>query len=196
MSISYEQVFESVNLAVTSLTYRWKTYCELFDSGAENLAVLNESGASVFALFQRLLLDDTILALSRLTDPSLSGKEKKNASFRHLLKYADTKVDPKIITEACDILNSLDKRVANARIHRMKALAHSDLRHAVKDEVLPSIKYDDLEESMQMCRDIILKMGTSKMYCVSHNTIVPFGKGPSELLSRLQNARGYSGNAD
>lgn len=196
MSISYEQVFESVNLAVTSLTYRWKTYCELFDSGAENLAVLNESGASVFALFQRLLLDDTILALSRLTDPSLSGKEKKNASFRYLLKYADTKVDPKIITEACDILNSLDKRVANARIHRMKALAHSDLRHAVKDEVLPSIKYDDLEESMQMCRDIMLKMGTSKMYCVSHNTIVPFGKGPSELLSRLRNARGYSGNAD
>ena len=89
--------------------------------------------------------------------------KKRKCGFRYLLKYADTKVDPKSSLKLATYSTVLIS-VANARIHRMKALAHSDLRHAVKDEVLPSIKYDDLEESMQMCRDIMLKMGTSKMY--------------------------------
>lgn len=189
MSVTYEQVFEAVDLAVQSLTYRWKTYCELFDSGAENLALLNDSGASVFALLQRLLLDDSILALSRLTDPSSSGPGKSNASFKYLHERALGTVKPETLAEAQVLLAELKNLAANIRLHRKKAVAHADLQHAIAQEVLPSLTYDELEKSMQLCRDFMLKMGTSQMYrSGGYSVIVPFGKGVPKLLSCLRAA--------
>jgi len=55
MSAIVEPIFECVNQHVVQLTYRWKIYCQLFDSGPENIALLNASGGNVFLLFQSLV---------------------------------------------------------------------------------------------------------------------------------------------
>ncbi len=189
MSTSYESVFKCIDTSVHSLTYRWKIYCELFDSGEDSITLLNSSGASVFGLLQRLLLDDTILCLSRLTDPASSGKDKDNASFQYLIDLARSTLDASIIAEIDIKLNQLDQHVKNIRAYRMKALAHADLKHATKAVVLPNIRYDELEVAMQLCRDLMLKLGTKDIYRTGYSAIIPFGEGPATLFRLLRAGR-------
>ena len=183
----YDTVFRCIGDAVVSLTYRWKIYCELFDSGADNLALLNASGANVFGLLQAFALDDAILALSRLTDPATSGRPPKdNASFHYLIAIADSVQAPSTISAARTLLTKLKGCVKDIRSHRNKAVAHPDLAHAVDPSLLPPIGYDTLEAAMQLSRELVLELGTPGLHFTGFDTIIPFGKGPSTLLAQLR----------
>jgi AbiU2 len=188
MSISLS-VFNCVNKHVIQLSYRWKIYCQLFDSGPENIALLNLSGKEVFKLFQRLVLDDTILALSRLTDPPSSGKDKDNANIKYILVHATDKLSSNVSTELNITLARLEGHVKNLRVHRDKALAHADLKHELQVEALPQITYDELESAMHECRTLMSKVGSVLFKQTScYDVIVPFGSGGYDLLSILNKA--------
>jgi len=189
MSISLESVFNCVNKNVIKLSYRWKIYCQLFDSGNENIALLNSSGREVFKLFQQLVLDDTILALSRLTDPPSSGKDKDNANIKHILDLAGGSLSSSASTELNTTLARLEVHVQNLRVHRDKALAHSDVKHELQVEVLPPITYDELESAMRECRTLMSKLGSELFKQTScYDVIVPFGSGGNDLLALLSKA--------
>jgi hypothetical protein len=187
MPLTLEQIFEYVNQSVVQLSFRWKIYCELFDSGPDNIAVLNASGAEVFCLFQKLALDDAILALSRLTDPASCGKNKDNANINYLLKNAAPSLAQDINTELQAIFECLEKHVQNLSVHRDKALAHTDLQHALQLETLPPVLYDELESAMKECRNLMSKLGQSlftRTYC--YEVTIPFGRSGSDLLAHLR----------
>lgn len=186
MSVSYETVFKCIDSSVHSLTYRWKIFCELFDSGEDNIKLLNSSGAAVFGLMQRLMLDDAILHLSRLTDPASSGKNKDNASLKYLVELAKGHLDVNAVAGIEAKLSKLEAHVSSVRVHRMKALAHADLNHATKTEALPEIRYDDLEAAMQLCRELVMELGTTNVYRTGYAAIIPFGKGPDTLFRVLR----------
>ena len=191
MSISYESVFECVDAAVLELTVRWTVYCELFDD-EEGVKLLNASGSYVFFLLQRLLLDDTMIALSRLTDPASSGRDKENASLKNLLQRAAHIVSPATLAEASADMDRLEKHVENVRTFRMKVLAHSDLRHALKVESLPRLTFAELEAAMELCRDLMQKLGTREINRSNgYGPIVRYDAGPSVLLRRLRQAAGF-----
>ena len=125
MTATLESVFECVNQSVIQLIFRWKIFCQLFDSGPDNVDLLNASGAVVFGLFQRLALDDVIMALSRLTDPANSGRNKsdKNANIKYLLLNVIDSLDQDTNAELQASLACLEDHVTNIRVHRNKALA-------------------------------------------------------------------------
>ena len=149
-----ERVLNAVNDQVIQLSFRWKIFCQLFDSGPENVELLNKSGSNVFGLFQRLILDDVMISLSRLTDPDKSfGND--NASVRNIVTKAKACLPAATIAEVETLVSELDKHVLNIRKHRNKALAHADLGHALNVSALPAVTYDELEKAMKILQEIV-----------------------------------------
>ena len=182
-------LFETINEEVIQLSYRWKVFRQLFDSGPENLSVLNKSGSYVFGLLQTLMIDDTILALSRLTDTERSmGRE--NASLKNLLEKSKPHLDQVTRDELTSSFLSLNAYVQNLRVHRNKVIAHKDLSHALGASSLPNVRYDDLENSMEILRKILTDLGLklfNQQTC--YEVTSRFGTDGEHLLSVLRKAR-------
>jgi hypothetical protein len=107
---TFEVTFAAIDRSVQQVFARWEIYTQLFDSGEANVALLNASGSYVFFLLQRLLLDDTILALSRLTDPPATGK-KENASIKHLVALVQPSLTSPDASAVDTSLASLEQHV-------------------------------------------------------------------------------------
>lgn len=185
-SSDLESVFKAVNGQVIQLSLRWKIFCQLFDSGPENIKLLNKSGSNVFGLFQRLVLDDVMISLSRLTDPEkFSGNE--NASIRNVVAEARTFLSANTIAEVEVLIKELDNHVLNVRTHRNKALAHSDLSHALNVSALPSVTYDELEKAMKTLQEIVNKVSSETLRWTTHyDPIIQYGCGGDSLLKVLK----------
>ena len=80
----HRELLGAIEREFTQLGYRWAMFLQLFDSGQDNVDLLNKSGSNVFELLQKLIIDDVMMSLCRLTDPPKSmGYE--NASLEHLV---------------------------------------------------------------------------------------------------------------
>lgn len=184
---TYDDTFEVIDRSIKQLFVKWKVYNQLFGSGDENVALLNKSASYVFFLLQRLLLDDTILTLSRLTDaPESAGQS--NASLKYLVQAATLTAENK--EKVDEHLLDLGKQVANVRIHRNKAIGHADLQHAVGSKELPNISYAELESAMSTMEKVMLLLGTSSISRVGgyEDPIIAFGADGNALLARLRGA--------
>ena len=188
-----DALFLSLNASISELTSRWEIYEQLFDSGEESVALLNSSGSYVFFLLQRLLLDDTMLALSRLTDPASSDKKgrTKNASINYLIEIAD----PSLSAADRDYVNAASARltthVRNVRVHRTKSIAHADLPHSLGIVALPDVEYSELEGAMKELGNLMLKLGTNAARRVGgySQPVIAFGTDGNSLLAVLRQAK-------
>ncbi len=79
-----EKILESIENEFIQINYRWKIFCQLYDS-EENVALLNKSGSNVFELLQKLIIYDVISSLCTLPDPAKSAG-KDNASIKGFWK--------------------------------------------------------------------------------------------------------------
>ena len=190
MASDLESVLNAVNSQAIQLSFRWKIFCQLFDSGPENIQLLNKSGSNVFWLFQRLVLDDVMLSLSRLTDPDKSfGNE--NASVRNIVTKAKACLPVSTIAKVETLVSELDKHVLNIRQHRNKALAHADLGHALSVSALPAVTYDELEKAMKTLQVIVSMVASEGFQWTTHyDPIIPYGSGGDSLLKVLK--RGHA----
>ncbi len=181
-------LFVSINQEVVQLSYRWKIFLQLFDSGEENLLLLNTNGSNVFQILQELILDNTILTLSRLTDKEKSSGQE-NASINNFLAKAKPRLNQISLDELDHTLGRLDSYVQNLRIHRNKAIAHKDMDHAVGARQLPDVTYDDLENSMEELRKIMSKFGKDLFNIQTcYSVIFKFDQDGVGLLGVLKKA--------
>lgn len=189
MPIDKNAVFKVIDRSIQQIFVRWQIFTQLFDSGPENADLLNESGSYVFSLLHRLIIDDTILALSRLTDPPATGKYV-NASIKHLISLALPALNPAEANSVNAALDGLECNVRNARAHRDKSIAHADLQHAVGSALLPDVMYTELEDAMQKLQDLMLHLGSSDICRVGgYKPIIAFGTDGNTLLNRLRKAK-------
>lgn len=185
---SLEDVFEAVNQQITQLSHRWNIFRQLFDSGQENIDLLNKSGSIVFGLLQKLIIDDAILTISRLTDPAISSSQE-NASVANLLVRASGTLDATNQDEFGKRRSAIHADVENLRTHRNKAIAHADLLHAVNAKALPPLTYDEIESAMtDLCKLMADIARTLFGWTIHHNVIIPFGRGGDTLLRVLARA--------
>jgi len=142
-----KKMFESLDAEIINLFYRWKLFRQLFDGGKKNINLLNRSGANVFALLQRLILDDVYLTLCRLTDPAKTGRFD-NLSLLFFLN--ELKADVNILTALTleTQFAELETLTKHMRDHRDKRLAHSDLKVARKANSLPSVLRGELDDAL------------------------------------------------
>jgi AbiU2 len=154
MDTEMQILFNCIHEEVVQLFYRWKIFRQLFGSGEENLKLLNKSGSNIFALLQRLTEDNVSLTLCRLTDPERTGSYE-NLSIRNFLGRIGAVLDAKVRGDLHGKLARLEAATEMLRIHRSKRIAHLDLNHALKPELLPSLRYDDLQDAMKILESIM-----------------------------------------
>lgn len=178
-----ESVFEAVLDQVLEISARWKLYLQLFDSGKDNLDMLNASGSYVFGIFQRLLIYDVVLAIARLTDP-VSSTGKRNASLRSLYATTKEQLSGTTIEEVETLLSALDSHAKEIRLHRNKALAHADLKHV---ETLPGIAYDNVEAAIAGTQRLTTILGAAVGHQIQHFDVTfRFGTDGRKLLQLLR----------
>ena len=185
---TFESVFETVDRQIQEIFARYEIYNQLFNNGDGNVDLLNASGSYVFHVFQRLLLDDILLALSRMTDPGGKNRQE-NASIKYLFALSRPYLSAEKTDAATTALARLDIQVSNIRVHRNKAIAHPDLAHAVGAETLPDIGYAEIEGAMQELTAIMLQLGNSNVRRVGgYKPIIAFGTDGNALLAKLRSA--------
>jgi len=181
-----QTLLEAIEHQFVQLNYRWKVFLQLFDSGQENIDLLNASGRNVFALFQKLLIDDAMGSLCRLTDPAGTG-DKTNASLKKLLEASRPNLDSSAYDNLVRILNEIEVHMKNIRTLRNKAMFHASLDHAVGVKPPIQVTYDEIEKSMEGVREFLNALGgNSSEYTPS----IPFGTDGNKLLSALAKAHG------
>lgn len=185
-STDLEQLTSKVDEAVVQISYRWQIFCQLFDSGQENINTLNQRGSVVFQMFQKLVIDDVTLSLARLTDPPTSAGSE-NASLMNLLDQSRLRLEATVYDELHDLVSKLSEDVRTIRLHRNKALAHADLKCVLGKKDLPPLTYAELENAMESTREIMRQL-TSKLFGWStvYDVLIPYGCDGSTLLHVLK----------
>lgn len=173
------EVLESIKKEFIQLRYRWEIFLQLFDSGEDNVKLLNESGSNVFQLLQKLVIDDTMQTLCRLTDPAISAG-KENASIYNYLSKSILEAD--LQAQINKHLDELSKTLQPIRNTRNWAIAHSDLSVRSKVKELPRITYDNIEFSIETINKILNILSGSSDNYTPH---IPFNCGGSKLLKVL-----------
>ncbi len=109
----------SLKNEVVWLNLKWKIYRDTFENPKRSL-LLTEAAPIIFAILQKLLLDDIVITLCRLTDPAESGQGRgrklNNSLFRLLQEKGGDNT----------ILLKLQKKIKPIRKLRDKNIAHSD----------------------------------------------------------------------
>ncbi len=146
-SSQFDAVTKRLFDALVHLHDAWDHYQFLYGESPERVRMLNACAGWFFALTQRLLLQDTILGISRLTDSTKTGGQE-NLVLSSLLR--DPALQEKPETKA-DLKGAIDDAVRTAapvRLHRHKYVAHLDHATALgaADEPLPGLSRTRITE--------------------------------------------------
>lgn len=175
------------------LHLKWKVYRSLYGESPEQIDLLNWSAPAFFALLGDILLDDVLLAIARLIDPSQTGKWE-NASIGNLIAILPAE---DVAKHSWDTkFNKLTCLSKDIRTLRNKKIAHQDLKQALRyhDDPLPGISRAYVEEVLKDTR--VLLGDIENEYLGTRNTtehfLPPIG-GVDKLIYLLEEARKNSG---
>jgi len=168
---------------------KWGEYHQLFCNGPERIDMLNVVASNFFALLQKLLFEDAMMHLSRLTDPPQSaGRDTLT-----VMRLADQIHDPSLKASVRNQAAQAKTRCEFARAWRNKRLAHMDLLNLRTGKVsnLPNVNVNDVDEAVKSIRDLLTSVG-------SHYSLRPSGQmaapwGSKSLLYYLEKAARMEG---
>ena len=148
-------IYYSLYKEVVWIHARWLEYRKLF-AERENVQLLNRHGSFVFRLIQDALWDETLLHITRLTDPPRTGRNE-NLS---ILRLPDLIEDEALRTEISELATMVLERSEFAREHRNKRLSHLDLSHAAapSSEPLSGISREYVENALQALRNLMNRL--------------------------------------
>ena len=154
-------LFRALQLEVTNSHFYWKVYAQLFAHGELRIALLNETGSLVFYVLQRLLVDETTLAICRLTDPATTG-QRKNQGLPLLIESVTAHKPGLAATMEAD-LNEVLQMATPLRKRRNRAIAHSDLATKLKidGEVAPGISAEMINAILNKIRELMNRYETA-----------------------------------
>ena len=123
---------------------RLNEFEQLFGN-AEHVELLNLVGGAFFAEVQRILWDDLLLCVTRLTDPSRMGP-KDNLTVKRLpdLCRHDDEFQKKVMEQ----VEAAAHAAKFARSHRNKRISHKDLAYAIGGSELPSATFGKIRGAL------------------------------------------------
>jgi len=86
--VEAEDLLEIIKQDAFRLRYTWMNYRFLFAGEKKNVDVLNAAGPGFFGMTQRVIADDVILGIFRLTDPAANGNQE-NTTLKRLLRATE-----------------------------------------------------------------------------------------------------------
>ena len=174
------------------LRHKWKEFQELFGGGPERIELLNTVASNFFYFLMKLLYEDTMLHLSRLTDPPKSaGKETLT-----VMRLAELIHDPGFKVSVQDQAAQTKKCCEFARQWRNERLAHTDLLSLRKGmaSTLPKVSSKQIDDAVKSIRDLLNCVG--KQYSLPQFGLLSDPWGAKALVYYLEKAAGTMGPSE
>jgi len=161
---------------------KWAVFRELFERGQERIDLLNRTAPNFFWSLHKLLFEDAMMHLSRLTDPPMSFG-KPNLTVKRLPASIS---DPKLKASVEAAIDDLAKSCEFARDMRNRWLAHTDLKAARSEHpsALPAVMPEDIARALQCLRAVLLLI--EEHHRMPPTLISPDWWGAEALVHRLQ----------
>jgi hypothetical protein len=155
MGADLGRLFHELTTEEDWLRDKWAVFQELFEHGQERIDLLNRAASNFFWSLHKLLFEDAMLHLSRLTDPPESNGKKTNLT---VLSLPTSISDPKLKDSVEKAIKGLIKSCEFARDMRNRRLAHADLSTARNEHPhsLPAVKSEDIARALQCLRTVLL----------------------------------------
>ena len=114
--------------------------------------LLNLVGGAFFADVQRILWDDVLLRVTRLTDP-LQTSRKDNLTIRRLPELCERdKVLSETVQEQVDVAVHT---AGSARKHRNQRISHRDLTYAIGSSELPTTSLGEIRRALDTVHAVL-----------------------------------------
>lgn len=135
---------------------RWIIYRQLYGTSQERIDVLNRSASTFFNVFQKTLLHDVQLSLSKLGDPAGSGK-RKNLTLAALVVELEGIGESSVVSKLLPLVTTFDDACKNLRHRRNKWIAHFDLGTMLQSKVKPleGPSRAEIETALAALRDVM-----------------------------------------
>lgn len=143
---------------VSWLHLKWARFLALFAEKKERIDLMNSTAPAFFAELQRLLAEDVLVHISRLTDPPetrLGRVKKPNLTLQRLPGLLP---DDAVRATVARKLAELDGKCCLARDWRNRWIAHRDLDLAMKTtdcRPLDRATRETIEEALAGIRDVM-----------------------------------------
>lgn len=189
MGDDFGGLFFELRNEILTLSYKWIEYKELYGINSSRIDILNDSAPAFFYMVERILRENVILGITRLTDPpSMNGK--KNITIKAVLDFL-SEGDLKIgIKEKMDALIDSTKF---CRDWRNRHIAHNDysLKFDRQANPLQESTRKKIEEALIQIQDIF-----SEIYLKYFGGTVRFDalssyNGAIALLHTLEDGLAY-----
>ena len=172
-----------LNNQIVLLHIRWKSYRELFGTSPDTIALLNATAPAFFYDLERVMWEDVLLHLCRVTDREQTmGRDDLTIQRMPPLMEVTIKDELKRLVDL-----AVDK-TGFARDWRNRRLAHSDLALALNPAVQPlaASSRQDVEDALAVLRAVMNCVESHYLGCpVSYeHAIEPLG-GATSLLAYL-----------
>ena len=170
------------------LQRKWSNFQELFGSGQERIDLLNRAASNFFYFLHRLLLEDAMLHLCRLSDPpktKLRSGDRENLS---VLAIAPMITDPELKAFVRAETVEVRKTCEFARKWRNRRLAHSDLLNRGKGQglTLPEVTSDNIDNALKAIGNLLTLV--EDHYDLPRSILVSDPWGAESLVRYLEKA--------
>jgi hypothetical protein len=138
---------------LTWLHLEWRQYRELFGTHETRIALMNNTAPRFFWSLERVLWQDILLTLSRLSDPPGTGGQQ-NLTFRRLIPHIS---DVGLRARFTAALDKYEESARFAREWRHRRFAHRELGHAADPQTnaLVSASRASVEQALAAARDVM-----------------------------------------
>jgi hypothetical protein len=143
---------------VVWLHMKWKEYRELYGESEARINLLNESASAFFYVVERVLWENILLHMCRLTDRETTNRSKNHTHTNLSLDYLANSIDVMPFKDMLkESLYKAEQDTSFARVWRNKRLAHRDLDHSLERSVepLPPVSRLDIENALLSIRKVM-----------------------------------------
>ena len=146
----------TIKSEVVWLHGRWIICRQLYGTSPERIDILNRSASTFFNVFQKTLLHDVQLSLSKLGDSAGSGK-RKNLTLAALLAGLEGIGESSVVYKLAPLVATFDDACMNLRHRRNKWIAHFDLETMLESKVKPleGPSRAEIEAALEALRNVM-----------------------------------------
>ncbi len=189
------EVYQLLDQEVVWLHVTWQMYRQVFGASEDTIDLLNELAPVFFRVCQDALLDQTVLALNRLTDCQRTGSRgsiRDSLSLDRLVKLIDPRQYHDLRTRVQRLWANLVKASDPLRIQRRR-IAHNDLSMLRADPAFrPGISRAAIEEALAaVCALMNAVREFFDNTTVEYELVPPAGLDGEVLVAHLTSLRTY-----
>jgi hypothetical protein len=159
------KLFHHIWNDVANLHLNWQNYRTLYGTSPETIELINKIATSFFKKNERIMRNDVVMRIARLTDPPETGKgknEKENARFEKLAIDLQPFITETFFNEIKDEIKDLQDLSKKIHDIRNKILVHSDLYNVIEKENFPvdGVSRAEIEQILEKIRNVTNKIET------------------------------------